>query len=286
MIMRRLILSAIFTCLALGSLNAQKMGEIEVNRDFTATLNFSDDILLTVTGNNPQVGIENDIPKYKYYGIFQSGSAVIIRGVDPAAPATSITIKLKNGKIWYGTLKYGNNTKIYYDFADQDSRIEKKEAKQLKDSLEKEQMKIVERLNFVMNKAQEYNDIGIEANKMEFGVANIENDDKYTYFKLTILNGTGSDYKIDNVIFKYVEGKKKGFKKSDAKIEERINPVIEPDDTSKIIKGYSSAVIGYVIPLFTVGSEGKLLIQIVEKNGTRNPLIEIEAKTMLKVKKM
>ena len=81
MIMRRLILSAIFTCLALGSLNAQKMGEIEVNRDFTATLNFSDDILLTVTGNNPQVGIENDIPKYKYYGIFQSGSAVIIRGV-------------------------------------------------------------------------------------------------------------------------------------------------------------------------------------------------------------
>ena len=146
-------------------------------------------------------------------------------------------------------------------------------------------MKIVERLNFVMNKAQEYNDIGIEANKMEFGVANIENDDKYTYFKLTILNGTGSDYKIDNVIFKYVEGKKKGFKKS-AKIEERINPVIEPDDTSKIIKGYSSAVIGYVIPLFTVGSEGKLLIQIVEKNGTRNPLIEIEAKTMLKVKKM
>jgi len=286
--MRKLTAFIIILFLVFKVSIAQNMGEIEVNRDFTATLNFSDDVLLTMTGNNPQIGIENDIPKYKYYGIFQSGAAVIVRGNDPNAPKTSITVKLITGKIWYGVLKYGDNAKIYYDFSEQDTKSEKIQVKQLKDSLEVEvgKARLAERLNFLMNRSQEYYDLAVAANKMTFQVTNIMNDDKNTYLKIAIINDTGSDYEIDNIIFKYVEGKKKGFKKGDARIEERLNPAIEPNNESKIIKGYSTGVLGYVIPLFTVGSQGSLFIQIIEKNGTRNPLIEIEAKTMLKVNKL
>jgi hypothetical protein len=61
---------------------------------------------------------------------------------------------------------------------------------------------------------------------------------------------------------------------------------LEPIEGEKIIKGYSTTQLGYVIPLFTVGSKGSLFIQMIEKKGTRNPVIEIESKTMLKVNKL
>jgi hypothetical protein len=282
----RIITTLIILTCSVYSIFAQKMGEIEINKDYTATLNFSDDVELTVVGNNPQIGVENDIPKYKYYGIYQTGKAVILRGNDPLAPKTSITIKLVNGSIWFGTLKYGDNTKIFYDFSGSEDK--KVEVKQMKDSLEKKvgETRLSERLKFVMSQDVQYYDLGVDENKMIFQVTNIMNDDKFTYLKIVIQNNSGSNYLVDNMIFKYVEGKKKGFKKSDARIEERINPVVEPDNNSKILKAYSTSELGYVIPLFTVGSSGILSIQMVEKNGTRNPKIEIEAKVMLKVKKM
>lgn len=282
----RIVFTLVFITLSVYSLFGQKLGEIEINKDYTATLNFSDDVDLIIVGNNPQIGMDNDIPKFKYYGIFQSGKAVILRGNDPSAPNTSITIKLVNGSIWYGILKYGNNPKIFYDFSETENK--KVEVKLMKDSLEKMvgETKIGERLKFVMSQEVEYFDLGVDENKLIFQVTNIMNDDKYTYLKIVIRNNSGGNYIVDNMLFKYVEGKKKGFKKNDARIEERTYPIIEPDAKSKILKAYSVSELGYVIPLFTVGSGGNLTIQMVDKNGTRNPKIEIEAKVMLKVKKM
>ena len=88
------------------------MGVIEVNKDFTATLNFTDTIVFIVVGNNPSVG-EN---KNKYYDIFQNGKNCVIRGNDPLSPETSITVKLDNEKIWFGRLKYGDSTKDFLRF--------------------------------------------------------------------------------------------------------------------------------------------------------------------------
>lgn len=278
-----------------GLVNGQvNMGTIEVNNTNTATLKFNSNIQNVVFGNNPQSGVmqvgngddKEERPIYKYYGNFSSGKTDVIRLNDSTAKQTSITIILVNEDVFYGSLKVGNNPKIYYDFAA--SRNREANAIQLKDSLAKRvgEAIITERLNFLMAKEQEYNDLGVEGDKLEFQVTNIMNDDKYTYIKFGLRNNSGSDYLIDNMIFKYVEGKKKGFKKNDAKIEERINPVLEPIEGDKIIKGYSTTQLGYVIPLFTVGSKGSLFIQMIEKKGTRNPIIEIEAKTMLKVKKL
>ena len=79
-----------------------------------------------------------------------------------------------------------------------------------------------ERLNSVLTDKIEYSSIGKVENGMTFQVANIKNDDNYTYFKLIIINNTGSDYNIDGIYFKVVEGKRKGMKKNEAKIEQRI----------------------------------------------------------------
>jgi len=261
-----------------GSVTAQNMGVIEVNRDFTATLNFTDSIVFIVVGNNPSIGEK----KNKYYDIFQNGKNCVIRGNDPLSPETSITVKLDNEKIWYGRLKYGDSTKIFYDFTSEEvKKIDEKKMKEVA-SVESNNSKMKERLNSVLSDKIEYNSIGKVENGMTFQVANIKNDDNYTYFKLIIINNTGSDYNIDGIYFKVVEGKRKGMKKTEAKIEQRIK--IEFESPVKVVTAYQKQELGYVTERFTGGKNGSLVIQIRELKGTRSPIINIPGEKILSVK--
>lgn len=271
-----LLLALPLTCIC------QDMGVIEINQNFTATLNFSDDIEFIVLGNNPQIGESNGIPKYKYYDVYQSGKTCVIRGNDPMSPQTSITVKLLNGKIWYGTVKFGNNTKIYYDFSLVDNEKEQHEKKQESLKELKKEALISERLSMLMNEKPEYNTFGIAENKLVYQVSNIKNDDKHTYIKIIAKNNSGSDYQIDAVLFKYQEGKRRGVSNKEAKIEQRID--IQQDNGITRIPAYTTQELGYVIPLFSIGDKGDLIIHFKEKNGTRNPRIIINGKDMLKVK--
>lgn len=254
------------------------IGVLELNNNYTATLNFSNEVDFVIIGNNPQVGMADSIPVFKYYGIFKSGKTVVLKGKDPQAPKTSITIKLDNGVIYYGILQYGDNTKIFYDF----STVNKQE---VNDSIVEKaigEKKMIGNLKTIMGLEYEYVE-GINENLLEVVVSNIRNDDKYTYFKISIKNESGNDYEIKNTEFKYVEGKNKGLFRKGSQIEERERIVYKTDN--KIVKAYSTSDFGYVIPLFAVGtSSGVLRIQFVEMNGTRNPIIELKSKTMLMVK--
>ncbi len=268
-----LILFAFLT----GPVFSQDMGVIEVNKNFTATLNFADSIVFIVVGNNPTTGTN----KNKYYDIYQNGKNCVIRGNDPQSPETSITIKLQDEKIWFGRLKYSDSPKIYYDFAKEERKnIDEKKMKEVV-VIETQQSKIKERLNSVLSDKAEYNSIGKVENGMTFQVANIKNDDNYTYLKINIINGTGSDYNIDGIYFKVVEGKRKGIKKKEALLEQRIK--IEMESPVKVIPAYKKEELGYVIERFTGTKNGSLVIQIRELKGTRNPVINIQGDKMLKV---
>jgi len=274
----RNILLTVFLAFLAGPVTAQNMGVIEVNKDFTATLNFTDSIVFIVVGNNPSVG-EN---RNKYYDIFQNGKNCVIRGNDPQSPETSITVKLENEKIWFGRLKYGDSTKIFYDFTGEEVRKIDREKMQEIATVENNSAKMRERLNSVLTDKIEYSSIGKVENGMTFQVANIKNDDSFTYFKLIIINNTGSDYNIDGIYFKVVEGKRKGMKKSEAKIEQRIK--IEFESPVKVVTAYQKQELGYVTERFTGGKDGSLVIQLRELKGTRNPIIEISGDKLLKVK--
>jgi hypothetical protein len=254
------------------------MGVIEVNKNFTATLNFTDSIVFIVVGNNPSVGEK----KNKYYDIFQNGKNCVIRGNDPMAPVTSITVKLDNDKIWFGRLKYGDSTKIFYDYAREEvKKIDEIKMKEVV-TVENHNAKMKERLNSVLSDKIEYSSIGTVENGMTFQVANIKNDDNFTYFKLIIINNTGSDYNIDGIYFKVVEGKRKGMKKNEARIEQRMK--IEFESPVKVVTAYQKAELGYVIERFTGSNSGSLVIQIRELKGTRSPIINIPGEKMLNVK--
>src|SRR5208283_429145 len=168
---------------------------------------------------------------------------------------------------------------IFYDFSGLNKPL-------LKDSVaekSKDQKVILNNMKSVLALDNEYIE-GIEENLLEVVVSNIRNDDKYTYFKISIRNESGNDYRIDNTTFKYVEGKNKGLFKKGSIIEEREQIIYETDN--KIVKANSTAHLGFVIPLFAVGTGGNLRIQFIEKNGTRNPALDLKSRTMLKVKTM
>jgi hypothetical protein len=238
------------------------MGVIEVNKNFTATLNFTDSIVFIVVGNNPSVGEK----KNKYYDIFQNGKNCVIRGNDPLAPETSITVKLDNEKIWFGRLKYGDSTKIFYDYTREEvKKIDEIKMKEVV-TVENHNAKMKERLNSVLSDKIEYSSIGTVENGMTFQVANIKNDDNFTYFKLIIINNSGSDYN----------------KKNEARIEQRMK--IEFESPVKVVTAYQKAELGYVIERFTGSNSGSLVIQIRELKGTRSPIINIPGEKMLSVK--
>lgn len=269
-------------------LMSQNMGRIEVNNDYTATLVFSEEVEFIIVGNNPQIG-EN---KFKFYDIFQSGRTAVIRGNDTNAPSTSITVKLLDGQVWYGELIFGTQTKVLYDFTRQENvfagaasaeKKQEQEAKNIEDKkVQDNESRMKERLNSLLSEKPEYLIYGVRENGMEFQISNIRNDEKYSYFKIIVSNKTGGEYNVDGIFFKYVEGKRKGVSKKEAKIEERIFPVYE--SPVKVIKAYSTEELGFVIPLFSVGDKGNLQIQMREASGTRNPLIDIEGTDMLNVK--
>jgi len=79
-----------------------------------------------------------------------------------------------------------------------------------------------------------------------------------------------------------VEGKRRGMKKNEAKIEQRMK--IEFESPVRVVTAYQKAELGYVIERFTGGKDGSLVVQLRELKGTRNPIIEISGDKMLKVK--
>ena len=133
-----------------------------------------------------------------------------------------------------------------------------------------------------MNQPTEYMCFGLVAGRLIFSVTNIMNDQENMYLKISINNKSGNSFVINSVVFKYIEGKTKGVKRKIVANEERLMPVY--DKTVRMVGAYSLEQLGYVLPLYSTGSDGRFLIQFIEEKGTRNYQIEIPAKDMLKIK--
>jgi len=133
-----------------------------------------------------------------------------------------------------------------------------------------------------MNQSLEYRKFGIISGKLTFMVPNIMNDTENMYLKVIIHNQSGNAFEINSVVFKHTEGKTKGVKKNQVQNEERVMPVFEK--SVDMVEAYTKKELGYVLPLFSTGKDGKFIIQFVENKGTRNYQIELSAKDMQKIK--
>lgn len=278
------------------SILAQNMGEIVVNENNSATIAFDQDIDFVVFGNNPPLG-EN---RFEFYDFFTDGSVCVIRGNTPKAPKTSITVKLKDQSVWYGFVLFGDNAKILYSFTS--NPLPEKNTSVKKPTMPKndglENMEVVEDTvePFIVSDSETLNEkvrkttaisreiytIGQRIGDVSISIIALRNDSKNTFISLEIANNSGNAYMIDGILFKFIEGRRKGIKKDEASTEERVMPVSILGE--RVVKAYTTEIIGVAIPLFSVDNSGRLEVSVREKDGTRSAILTVRGNVLNKIK--
>ena len=260
------------------------IGKIEVCSQYTVTLMFATDIEFVIFGNNPLIDFFGGHPEYENYALFESGKTLILKANRENIPTTSINVKTMDGTLFYGFLEYRENTTLYHDFT-QKMHPSQPSAINGSDSVNSETTQgndYEKKLEYVMNQSPEYRKFGIISGKLAFMIPNIMNDTENMYLKVMIHNQSGNAFEINSVIFKHTEGKTKGVKKNQVQNEERVMPAFAK--SVDMVEAYTKKELGYVLPLFSTGSDGRFIIQFVENRGTRNYQIELSAKDMQKIK--
>jgi len=256
------------------------MGTIEVNLDVTATLDFDkkEVIDFTLIGNNPKDSEGNFIN----YEIFQRDNTVTIKPLHKDVPETSIVVRLANGDVFSGMIRFGNNGKIFYPFY----------TKSAVDSITVHPVSTAptvnldlevatRRLKQVVELKDKFYTFAVKENGLVFSVTQIVNDDKFTYFKLKIINRSGNDFIIDGILLKYQLHKRKGLKKNEIFNEER--PAIVTQVGESVVPAYQEETVGIACPIFAVGEKGILKVQILEKKGNRTATIEIDGSEIINI---
>jgi len=265
---------------------AVDMGVIEVSVSYTATLIFSFEIETVIFGNNPIVSETTlpsgeKIPVFKYYEMYKSKNNVTLHSRVDSSPETSITVILAGGNVYSGLLRFGQRKdKLEYDFTEKQEDSDSKDSAHEKivgDNLMKD------RLQNLIGGNDKYLSVGAITAQISFMVGNMRNDNNYTYLKVNVINSTASEYIIEGIIFKHAEKKKGKLNKKEVQNEVILMPVHTVLPQRMAIPGYSSQTMGFVLPIFTTGERGSLLIQFVEKNGSRNGTIRISARDMAKI---
>jgi hypothetical protein len=273
------------------SISAQiDLGILEVNTKNSVSLLFSSDVDIVLFGNNPEFVNEAGEVGYDFFSSFAYQNKLILKALTPQAEESSITVVTIGGDLFYGKIKYNEESdRLFYDFRQTKSKNKTVTASEDTgspdaDDLPKDSINnpYKAKLKYVMNSPKEYNNFGVVYSKVIYSITNIMNDEKNMYLKLIIKNTSGNTFDVGSVVFKHVEGKTKGMKKNQVKNEERMMPLYEISQPK--VKAYSAEQFGYVLPLFTTGDKGSFVVQFIEQNGTRNFQIVISAKDMLKIK--
>ena len=270
------------------------IGDIRIFNEYAVTLMFPADIEFVIWGNNPVKSQTEKGAVYTNYEMFQNARTLIIKAIKTGLDKTNISVKTIDGTIYYGFVHNEKSEKIFYNFSGSINEVKPEitQSSVMAKVQDATNNSVIDRtdkdsahekkLMRLMDEPVEYKDFGLVANNLIFMVTNIMNDKEHTYLKIIINNKSGNAFTINSVIFKYIEGKTKGIKKRVVANEERTSPVYSK--AVDMVEAYSRVDLGYVLPLYSTGSEGRFLIQFIEEKGTRNYQIEISAKDMGKIK--
>lgn len=291
-IFKLFILFTLFNIFNVNKLFTQgiNIDTIKINKNNPATIELPDNIIFSLIGNNPYRLID-DFKEYKFYQISVIDNILIIEtGNEINKSTSSITIKTSNNT-YFGYITYSESvTKSFFSFINFNNRntennINNTSITEFKDSTEVFKVKedninddtIIYRINTVMQMPTNIFDIADIKGNVVFQISNIVNDLKHSYINLIIHNNSSSTYSINGVLFKFEEGKKGVFKKKDVINTEWLNTIKIIYPTNKNIESYSFQNIGIVVPLYS-GTDGIVLLKVMETTGTRTAVIEIPSK--------
>ncbi len=172
--------------------------------------------------------------------------------------------------------------------------VDVKEAKQLKSdipSLDKSEEKdtipqcpenVVKHID-VLKDINDKSSVGIIQKKIKFYLSALYAKDDYIYFKVNILNNSNMDYDIDMI--RFVVTNNKGITKR-ATVQQKPKeplPCTLNDEVNKI-KPHQEIYKIYSFPRFNIDKSKHLDIELWEKGGDRNVVMQVDSESIMKAR--
>ncbi len=201
-----------------------------------------------------------------------------IRSANQRSTPSSIFVNYGDSsyrQYYYAVLKFDpNQTKEYYDYRNEfyrrkESAVQEGEEK-FKVKENQENMFITElqtRANVLKTMPDEIFNIGVKETNVSASLRAIYTDKQYAYFKILVENETAVDYELDMISFQYMSKYKMGFLRARKIKLTDVFPVVKND--KKVIGSYSKEYLTYVVPVYGIKSNEKMLITMREKYGNR-----------------
>lgn len=131
-------------------------------------------------------------------------------------------------------------------------------------------------LEYIEKYSRQIYNVGINKNRIVISLLNVFASQEKVFIKLEIKNKSSINYDVDFIKF-YVEDKKRNKKSVSQQVD--IDPIYI-EDYNKTIEVKKSQSIVFAFNKFTIADSQLLTVQINEKNGGRNIILEINEKVL------
>lgn len=224
--------------------------EIQVAYRFSSMLLFNDAIKEVIMPN-------------KDYLANIKENMILLRAAKPVPSPTSIVVIFKNShEVFNGLLRSTHKPQEVYDF-----RRKREEELNLYPRLDHQ---VLQKIKHIRSIDQIYFSIGKHTKYYDLILTNLFHDEDYTYLKVYLENKTGLTFELFETNFQHYNSKNS---------RKLVFPIYGLED--RIIPAYGSKIFVYVLPRYTTATNGKLLINFIEKGGSRLVNLSIPARLLL-----
>ena len=272
------IFSLLVLALVAGPADAQRrapLSDIFVSDSSTTYMVFSGPVSLVDVGmaGNYLVKIE--------------ANAVFVRAKKKRTATTPILIRY-GSKYWMGRLVYASGPVMQlYDFTNGTPTMDNLYGPPyaggsavnalVMDKAREKKAVIARNLAGLLKAREENQSVAVVENDLVLSLANIRNDQDFTYLRFKVINKTNIDYNVDFTDFQLVENSRKNFlgkKKNEAR-----RPLAPSGgEANQNIRGRSTGYLTYAIPLYAATENGYLEVTLRELNGARVLVLPIPSR--------
>ncbi len=205
-----------------------------------------------------------------------------IKAAKPSFSETNLTVVTSDGKLYGFTLSYiPNPASTLLDLREGAFSRTFQPAKFSSLSLNSLELKKLSEM--VISTGEKRYSVRDENQMVSADVRGIFIKDNVIFYKLKIKNHSPIDYQADHVRF-YIRDSKKS--KKVALQEDELQPVSGYPENGITAVSDNSQVVVYAFEKFTLSEGKKLTIEITERTGGRNLIMEIKNKHILKARKL
>jgi hypothetical protein len=218
-------------------------------------------------------------------------NAVFVRAKKKRTATTPILIRY-GSRYWMGRLVYVSGPVMQlYDFSNGTPTMDNLSGPPFAGSYAvnalmmnkaREKQAVIDRNLARLRKEREENrSVAVAENNLVLSLANIRNDQDFTYLRFKVINKTNIDYNVDFTDFQLVENSKKNFL-GKKKNEGRRPLAPSGGEENQNIRGRSTGYLTYAIPLYAATQNGYLEVTLRELKGARVLVLPIPSRIINK----